>query len=182
MVLQRDQAVRVWGWADPGEQVTVRFAGQSKSTAASDGGTWSLELDPLIASAEGRDFQVGEITFTDVLVGDVWVLGGQSNMEAALRNIQNGDLEVLAANQPAIRLMTIPLRADPTVADDFPRLDEYNSWSKVTERKGDWLNCTPENVGLFSAIGYIFGKRIQQVVGVPIGLVDTQDFTRLKLV
>ncbi|MFT4549562.1 MAG: sialate O-acetylesterase [Pseudoalteromonas tetraodonis] len=173
MVLQRDQPVRIWGWADPGEQVKVRFAGQSKSATTGADGSWSLELDPLAASSERRDFRAGEITYNNVLVGDVWVLGGQSNMEAALRNIQNGDLEVIAANQSEIRLMTIPLRASPKPLDDFPRLDEYNSWSNITERKGDWLICSPENVDLFSAIGYVFGKRIHQVTGVPIGLVDT---------
>lgn len=173
MVLQRDQALRVWGWADAGETVELHLAGQSTSTTASAAGAWSVELDPMSASSEGLDFRIGDITLRDVLVGDIWVLGGQSNMEASLRNIQNGDLEVLAASRPAIRLMTIPLRAAPSPQDDFERLDEYNSWTKATERKGDWLHCTPENVSLFSAIGYIFGKRIHTVTGIPIGLVDT---------
>jgi len=94
-------------------------------------------------------------------------------MEQALRNIRDGDVEVLSANRPTIRLMTVPLRANPAQLDDFPRIDEYNSWSKVTERKGDWQVCTPETVQLFSAVGYVFGNRIHQVTNVPVGLIDT---------
>lgn len=177
MVLQRDTPVRVWGWADPGESLSVRFAGQSKATVARNDGTWQVELDPMAASAEPREFAVhgktNTIIYQNVLVGDVWVLGGQSNMEAAIGHIRDGDLEVASADYPNIRLMTVPLRGSPTPLNDFPRLDEYNSWSKVTERKGDWMVCSPETVPLFSAVGYVFGKRIHLVTKVPIGLVDT---------
>ena len=177
MVLQRDKPVRVWGWAKSGERITVAFAGQTKSTIADDEGHWALKLDPMPADAEPRELRVAgktkAISYKNILVGDVWVLGGQSNMEAAIRNIRDGDLEVLSADLPKIRLMTVPLRASPVPLDDFPRIDEYNSWSNVTERKGDWMVCSPDSVQLFSAVGYVFGRRIHQITNVPIGLVDT---------
>ncbi len=179
MVLQRGKPVRIWGWADKGAVVTVAFAGQSKTAKAGPDGKWLVTLDPMQANAKGAPLVVHSTldtrhsTLADVCVGDVWVLGGQSNMESALRNIQDGDLEVLSADVPAIRLLTVPLRASPTPLDDFPRLDEYNAWSKVTERKGDWQVCTPETVKLFSAVGYVFGRRIHTATKVPIGLIDT---------
>ena len=177
MVLQREKPVAVWGWAAVGEQVTVEFAGQRKECLAGQNGRWRTTLDPLPVCAQGAELTIrasgNSVVFSNVLVGDVWVLGGQSNMEAALRNIRDGDLEVASADRPAIRLMTVPLRADPAPLDDFSRIDEYNSWSNVTERKGDWQVCTPEAVQLFSAVGYVFGRRIQQVTKVPVGLIDT---------
>ncbi|HUU91995.1 MAG TPA: sialate O-acetylesterase [Phycisphaerae bacterium] len=177
MVLQRGKPVRVWGWAERGETVTVAFGGQTKTATAGDDGTWECALDAMPAAARPGEFTVkgkaGAVTCANVLVGDVWVLGGQSNMEAALRNIRDGDLEVLSADLPAVRLMTVPLRAGPAPLDDFPRLDEYNAWSKVTERKGEWCVCSPETVTLFSAVGYVFGRRIHLVTKVPIGLIDT---------
>ncbi|NQU24074.1 MAG: hypothetical protein HQ567_22555 [Candidatus Nealsonbacteria bacterium] len=177
MVLQRDKRVRVWGWAEKAATVTVDFAGQTKTATASADGRWQVQLEPMAAATEPRVLSVkcpaNTVRFENILVGDVWLLGGQSNMEAALRNVHNGELEVLSADRPAIRLMTVPLRAGPKPADDFPRLDEYNAWSKVTERKGDWQVCSPETVPLFSAVGYVFGRRIHRVSGVPIGLIDT---------
>ena len=177
MVLQREKPVAVWGWADAGKQVTVEFAGQRKDCLAGQDGRWRTTLDPLPACAQAAELVIrstgSSVVFENVLVGDVWLLGGQSNMEQALRNIRDGDVEVLSADRPAIRLITVPLRADPTPQDDFPRIDEYNSWSNVTERKGDWQVCTPETVQLFSAVGYVFGNRIHQVTKVPVGLIDT---------
>ena len=177
MVLQRQKPVCVWGWADKGEQVTVAFAGQTMTATAGDDGKWELVLAAMEASAEPREFsargKAGAVVCKNVLVGDVWVLGGQSNMEAALAHIQNGDLEAMSADLPSIRLMTVPLCASPTPLEDFPRLDEYNAWSKVTEHKGDWAVCSPETVKLFSAVGYVFGRRIHLATKVPIGLIDT---------
>lgn len=179
MVLQRGKPVRIWGRATKGAEITVAFAGQTKTAKAGPDGKWLVTLDPMQANAKGASLGVHSTldtphsTLDDVCVGDVWVLGGQSNMEAALRNIHDGDLEVLSADVPGIRLLTVPLRASPTPLDDFPRLDEYNSWSKVTERKGDWQVCTPETVTLFSAVGYVFGRRIHTATKVPIGLIDT---------
>ena len=177
MVLQRGKPVKVWGWAGPGEAVTVTFGPRKATATAGQDGKWQLELAPMEGGVKPRELiakgKASSVTCTDVLVGDVWVLGGQSNMEAALRNIRDGDLEVLSADLPAVRLMTVPLRASPTPLDDFPRIDEYNAWSKVTERKGDWRVCSPQTVNLFSAVGYVFGRRIHRVTKVPVGLIDT---------
>ncbi len=177
MILQRDKPIRIWGFARPGQVVTVAFAGQKKNTRTGNSGTWSLHLEPLGASVIGQNMVVRSgqdaLTLGDVLVGDIWVLGGQSNMEASLKNIQDGELEILSANHPLIRLLTVPLNAHPKPQDDFSRLNEYNAWSRVTERKGEWSVCTPETVPLFSAVGYVFGRRLHGVTGVPIGLVDT---------
>lgn len=177
MIMQRDKPARIWGFTRPGHVVTVEFAGQTKNTQAGHDGMWSLHLEPLDANATGRNLVVrsgrDELILRDVLVGDIWVLGGQSNMEAALKNIQDGELEILCANHPTIRLLTVPLSAHPQPQDDFARLDEYNAWSRVTERKGEWSVCTPRTIPLFSAVGYVFGRRLHLATGVPIGLVDT---------
>lgn len=177
MVLQREKPVTIWGWADAGKQITVDFSGQRKECVAAQDGRWRATLDPMPACAQGADITISSagssVICRNVLVGDVWILGGQSNMEQALRNIRDGDVEVLAADRPEIRLMTVPLRADPARLDDFPRIDEYNAWSNVTERKGDWQVCTPETVPLFSAAGYVFGNRLHQVTKAPVGLIDT---------
>ena len=154
MVLQREKPVAVWGWADVGEQVTVDFAGQRKDCLAGQDGRWRTALDPMPACAQAAELTIrsagSSVVFKNVLVGDVWLLGGQSNMEHALRNTRDGDVEVLSADRPAIRLMTVPLRGNPAPLDDFPRLDEYNSWSNVTERKGDWrVNRTDPPQSLF---------------------------------
>lgn len=177
MVLQREKPVDVWGWADAGKQVTVEFAGQRQECLADQDGRWRTKLDPLTASAQGAELIVRSsgktAVFRNVLVGDVWLLGGQSNMEATIANVQGGDAEVLSADFPEIRLMTVPLQASDKPLDDFQAIDEYSSWSKVTERKGDWRVCSPDTVKRFSAVGYLFGKRIHRVTGVPIGLIDT---------
>jgi len=176
MVLQRAEPVRVWGWADPGEQVTVEFGGQKKTTTAGDEGNWAVELDPLEPSSEPRTLAVSgpanRVAFEDVLVGDVWLLGGQSNMEDPIAGVYHGDVEVASANLPGVRLLTIPVCAHPKAQTDFPRIDEYNAWTGQTERKGYWMVCSPETVKRFSAIGYIFGRRLHLAGGVPIGLID----------
>jgi len=177
MVLQREKPVRVWGWADAGEVVTVKFAGQTRTVTTGTDGTWAVDLDPLKACAEPRAFVVNgkanTVTHENVLVGDVWVLGGQSNMEDTISYVYHGDVEVASANLPSIRLLTIPVCAAPTPQTDFPRIDEFNAWTRQTEKKGSWFVCSPETVRRFSAIGYIFGRRLHLAGRVPIGLIDT---------
>ena len=107
-----------------------------------------------------------------MLVGDVWVLGGQSNMEDVLESVYHGDVEVASANHPAIRLLTIPVNAGPKPLAEFPRINEYNAWTRHHEQKGSWFVCSPETVRRFSAIGYIFGRRLHLASRVPIGLID----------
>jgi sialate O-acetylesterase len=176
MVLQRDKPVRVWGWAEGGETVRVHFGKQSRQVEAGKDGRWEVNLAPMPASAQPRTFAVkgkaNAVTYDNVLVGDVWVLGGQSNMEDVLESVYHGDVEVASANHPEIRLMTIPHRASPTPVADFDRINEFSSWTGRHERKGYWFVCSPETVRRFSAIGYIFGRRLYLAGRVPIGLID----------
>lgn len=179
MVLQREKPVRVWGWADKGEKVTVSFAGQTRTATADKSGKWMVKLDPMKANATGRTLLVKssidnrQSKIADVVVGEVWVCGGQSNMEASLCHVKDAGLELVAARLPDLRVMTVPLRAAPAPLDDFPRVDEYNSWTKVTERKGDWLKCTADRAKYFPAVGYFFAKRLHASLDVPVGLIDT---------
>ena len=124
MVLQRGKPVKVWGWADVGESVTVTYSGQTKNTRADDKGNWSIKLDALKASTESKDLVIkgrsNSITCKNVVVGDVWLCGGQSNMEDVLEDIYHGDTEVVSANHPNIRLMTVPQVAAPVRYRDNP--------------------------------------------------------------
>lgn len=163
MTLQRGLAVPVWGWADPGEAVTVTFAGQTLQTEADESGRWATRLAPMTASGEGRRLVVrgnNEVALDDVLVGDVWICSGQSNMEWNLRGALNPDEEIAAAKHPHIRLFNVPGHTTAPVAqDDVPG--------------GQWQVCSPGTVAGFSAVGYYFGREIHQESGVPIGLIGT---------
>jgi len=176
MVLQRDKPVKIWGWSDPQEKVKIEFAGQVKTTVANQQGEWFTWLDAMKANAQPADMRISGresyVLFTNILVGDVWVLGGQSNMEFDLARIFHGDAEILSANLPAIRLMTIPSSANLKPKKDFERINEYDSWFDRYDKKGYWFICSPETVPTFSGMGYIFGRRIYMANQVPIGLVD----------
>ncbi|MFA5814208.1 MAG: sialate O-acetylesterase [Bacteroidales bacterium] len=176
MVLQREKPVKVWGLAGPQEKVKVEFEGQSKSAVANQQGEWSVFLDPMSANAKPGDMKVSgkssSVLFTNVLVGDVWVLGGQSNMEFDLFRIFHGDVEVLSANFPNIRLMTIPCSANLKPQKDFERINEYDGWYERYDKKGYWFICSPETVPTYSGLGYIFGRRLYMASQVPIGLID----------
>lgn len=176
MVLQREKPVRIWGRADPQEKVKVEFAGQVKSAVANFQGDWLISLDPMAVSSQSRDMKVSgkknSVLFTNVLVGDVWILGGQSNMEFDLARIFHGDVEILSAHFPNIRLMTIPSSADLKPQKDFDRINEYDGWYERYDKKGYWFICSPETVPTFSGLGYIFGRRLFMASRVPIGLID----------
>lgn len=175
MVLQRDKMVKIWGWASPGEKVEVQFAKQVKKTETNAEGEWSVLLDPLKASSTPQELIIkGDDThiFKNILVGDVWVLGGQSNMELDLDRIYYGDLEIASAHYDKIRLMTIPKASGIQPVKDFTPLNEYDSWLGRYDEKGYWFICTPETVKTFAAMGYIFGRRLHQVTQIPIGLID----------
>jgi sialate O-acetylesterase len=176
MVLQRDKPVKVWGLAAPQEHVKIEFGGQVKSATANKMGEWFAYLDPMPASAQPKDMKVSGkasvVRFTNVLVGDVWILGGQSNMEFDLARIYHGDVEILSANFPNIRLMTIPSSANLEPKKDFERLNEYDSWYDRYDKKGYWFTCSPETVPTFSGMGYVFGRRLFMASQVPIGLID----------
>ena len=163
MVLQREKPVAIWGWADAGETVTVAFAGQSKSATAGADGKWSLYLDALAASTEPQTLVVTgkaehKVEVKEVLVGEVWLGSGQSNMAMTVAGCYHFSAEKAAANLPEIR--------------------HYRESSSTAEQpqakgKGTWQPCTPETVGGFSAVLYFFGREIHREVGVPIGLINT---------
>ena len=163
MVLQREKPVAVWGWADAGESVTVAFAGQSKTATADADGKWMLKLDALKASAESRTLTVTgkdghKLEVKDVLVGEVWLGSGQSNMSMNVQSSNNFDAEKAAAQYPLIR--------------HYQESSTHSEQPKA-EGKGTWKACTPDNVGSFSAVLYFFGREIHREVGVPVGLVNT---------
>ena len=176
MVIQRDKPIRIWGTSQPGENVRVRFSIRDLTVKADTQGNWRMELEALPVSSQGKAMviQSGDttITYDNILVGDVWVCGGQSNMEDEISYVYHGDMEVSSANHPMIRLMTVPQQASPVAFTDMARINEFNSWTRRHEKKGSWSQCSPKAVERFSAIGYICGKRIHLVSGVPIGLID----------
>jgi len=176
MVLQRDAPVAVWGWAEPGERITVEFAGARATATADAGRRWRATLPALPASALPRSMTVRgaarTLTLEDVLVGDVWLLGGQSNMEFELEKVENGALEVVSAHVPGIRVLTVPYGVGPATLEGFARLQEWSDWFGRHFRKGDWDACTPEVARELSAIGFVFARRVHLASGVPIGVID----------
>lgn len=160
MVLQRDQPLTVWGWADPGEVVTVAFRDQSVQATADAHGAWSVKLAPLSVGEPGTLTVRGTNTLTleDVLVGEVWVCSGQSNMQWSVQAALDPDLETAAAQHPQLRLFQVPLVAHPE-----PQRDVQAAWKL----------CTPQTVPSFSAVAYYFGRQLQQTLQVPVGLIQT---------
>lgn len=162
MVLQRELPVPVWGWAAPDEEVTVTLGSQTKKTAADKDGRWQVKLDALETNATGQTLSVtgtNTIELKDVLVGEVWICSGQSNMEWGLNGTLNAKEEVAAADHPQIRLFNVPGHTTSPVAQDTC--------------PGSWQICQPNTAGGFSAVGYFFGRRLQQELKIPIGLVGS---------
>lgn len=176
MVLQRDKPIALWGRATAGAQVRLSFAGGRAAAMAGDDGRWRVELPALPVSTEPRDLVVesaGErLTLENVLMGDVWVLGGQSNMEFELTKVENGALEIVSARDPLLRILTVPYGKEGRTRESFPRLHEWSDWFKRHFRKGDWDVCSPEVARELSAIGYAFARRLRMATGVPIGVID----------
>ena len=160
MVLQRDMPISIWGKADKGADVTVTLGDQKVTVAANDDGRWKAELKPLPAGGPHEvQIQSGdsEKVLSDVLVGEVWVCSGQSNMQWAVNSSNDADLEKLTAKLPNLRLITVPQVGTQEPQDNF---------------NGKWEVCTPDTVGNFSAVGYFFGRQLQQTLDVPVGLID----------
>ena len=161
MVLQREVPVKIWGTASARERVRVNFQNQEKTTRADRNGDWSVVLDPLVA---GGPFELtvsgsNTLRFSNILVGDVWLGSGQSNMEWSVRNSGNPDLEISQANFPEIRLFTVPRRMSTNPLTDL--------------EGGEWLVCTPENIENFSAVAYYFGRHLHRELDVPIGVINS---------
>ncbi len=161
MVLQRDQSVPVWGTADAGEAVLVEFAGQKKTTKTDADGKWLVKLDPIPASLEGRELQVRtakgkeRLSLADVVVGDVWLGSGQSNMHFTMKRVENAQKEIAAADHPAIR---------------FFHVKPQFSKEPTTNVRGEWKPVSPETATECSAVAYYFARDLQPHLGVPIGL------------
>ncbi len=176
MVLQRDEPIALWGWAAPGSRVTVTFGGASAAAAAGDDRRWQVTLPAQAANADPEILVVEagaeRLELGNVLVGDVWVLGGQSNMEFELAKVENGALEIASANYDQIRILTVPYGKSAEPRQGFPRLHEWSDWFGRHFRKGDWDVCTPEVARELSAIGYTFARRVHMASGVPIGVID----------
>jgi len=176
MVLQRDKPIAIWGWAHAGETVTVSFAGQTVTTRAKSDRAWKVTLKAMPANSQAQVMTIkGEektLTLDNILIGDVWILGGQSNMEFEIAKVDDGALEIVSANFPQIRLLSMPWGKGFDSVKSFERLYEWSSWSGRHFRKGDWEVCTPETVKEFTAIGYVFGRRVHMATQVPVGLID----------
>jgi sialate O-acetylesterase len=158
MVLQQNINAPLWGWADEGEAVTVQFQDQ-KVTATAKDGRWIVRLKPLKA---GGPFTLtvsgkNKIELKNVLVGEVWICSGQSNMQWTLKNTNDGDAEIARAKYPMIRLFTVP-----RLETDAP----------VSDVKATWNETSPETVAGFSAVGYYFGRDLHKARNVPIGLIN----------
>ncbi len=160
MVLQRDKALPIWGWAEPGEKVSVRLGDHSAEAQAGDDGRWRVTL-PAIGKGEDLTMTVAgknTLTFEDVAIGEVWLCSGQSNMAMGVGACLNGKAEVAAAELPAIRLFKVPRKLA-----GFPQPDLEATWQR----------CSPETVGSFSGAGYFFGRKLHRDLGVPVGLIDS---------
>ena len=177
MVIQRDKPVKVWGWASPGEKVRVSFAGYSGETKAKPDRSWEVVLRVSPANNKPQKMTVTgknkTLELENILVGDVWVLGGQSNMEFPIKKVDDGQMEIASANFPEIRLLSMPQGKGFDSVKSFERLYEWSSWLSRHFKKGDWEVCSPDTVREFTAIGYVFGRRLQMATRVPIGLIDT---------
>jgi len=162
MVLQRNAPLKFWGWADEGEQVTVEFLGQKKTVTAKNG-AWEVVLKgvrtaggPFPLTISGKN----KIEFKDILMGEVWVCSGQSNMEWSLKNSFQPDADIAKAANPTIRLFMVK-----NVRSDSPKQD--------VEVQLPWSAAAPESVQGFSAVGYYFGRMLSEKLGVPIGLISS---------
>ncbi|WP_415910939.1 hypothetical protein [Oleiharenicola sp. Vm1] len=160
MVMQCDAAVPVWGWAAPGERVRVAFAGQTKETTADRAGQWSLKLDPLAAGTRGTLTvqAANQRLIEDVLVGEVWLAAGQSNMQLRIDEAAEAAEAVATADLPQVRMFTVARRAAESAATDCD---------------GQWIVCQPDTVGKFSAAGFYFARELHARRAVPVGVINS---------
>jgi sialate O-acetylesterase len=162
MVLQRGQSAPVWGWAEPGENVRVSLAGKTAAARADDKGRWQVTLKKLEAGGPHQLVVEGSSgskrTVKDVLIGEVWLCSGQSNMVFWMRRATNARQEIQAAKYPRIRFFMVK--------------DDTHSRPR-TSSAGDWVSCSPSSVGSRTAVGYFFGRELLRKLDVPIGLIQT---------
>jgi len=160
MVMQSGMKVRIWGQANPGERVTVQINSHTSSASADGSGHWQTFIGPMNA---GGPFSLtikgnNTLSFKNIMVGEVWICSGQSNMEWPLINAKDGANAVRSANYPEIHLFTV---------------EKSTSATPLDEVKGRWVVTTPDTVGQFSAVGYFFGRELYEALKTPIGLIHT---------
>ena len=161
MVLQQNQKISIWGKADPGENITVKFAGQTKTATASADGKWLIKLDPLRANATPATMIISgknSIELKNILVGEVWLVAGQSNMQRLLAETANGEAAIAAADHPIIRLFNVSRQV---------------AFKHAKPPLARWQACSPQSVKEFSAAGYYFGVELENELHVPIGLINS---------
>ncbi len=157
MVVQREQAIPVWGWAEAGTRVTVTLAGVSAEATAGADGRWQAML-PALPAGGPHTLTANALTVHDVLVGEVWICSGQSNMEWPFGSVNDAETEVAACTDDALRFFTVPKLAVTTAPDDV---------------NATWVTSTPQNAPAFSAVGYFFARKLRAALGVPVGMLHT---------
>ena len=162
MVLQRDATVKIWGWADEGEKVTINFKGKTYTTAAGTDGKWMVTLSPLKAGGPyNMEIKATNlITLKSILIGDVWICSGQSNMELSMDRVKDKYPDIIAhSDNPSIRQFIVP--------------DRYNFNTPQEDlESGNWESANPKTVLNFTAVGYFFAKELFEKYKVPIGLMN----------
>ena len=169
MVLQRERSVPIWGTADPGERVRIQFAGQDLEVTANPVGAWRVELDALEPSAEGRPLVIGEHVLKNVVVGDVWLCSGQSNMWWPLKSTHLADKDLAQALHANLRLLHMR-GAKPPGGGRVSR-DTAKRFNAEQYFSGAWTPCRPSEAADFSAVSYYFGRALLKNTDVPIGLI-----------
>ncbi|MDD2709328.1 MAG: sialate O-acetylesterase [Verrucomicrobiae bacterium] len=160
MVLQRNMDIPVWGWADPGEQITVKLNQRQAAAAANSQGQWKVLLPPAAAGGPFEMTMAGKnaVVFKNVMIGDVWICSGQSNMEMNVRNSKDAAAEMAQAGHSNIRMFSV--------------LREM-SWEPKTDCHGAWIVCAPNTVAAFSAVGYFFARELERKLHIPIGMIHS---------
>ena len=162
MVIQRNAPVKIWGWSTKNSAIQISFNGQTIKSKSDRKGFWSATLKPMnhggpleMKISNGKE----NIVLTNILIGDVWLGSGQSNMEWVVRNSNDAEQEISAANYEKIRLFTVGKKMSFTPLEDITG--------------GPWEICSSATVGKFSAVAYFFGRKLHQELDIPIGLINS---------
>lgn len=164
MILQRDKVLKIWGWADKNEKIQITIQRQTKNAKTDESGYWYVNLDPI---PYGGPYQMkiqgnkNAITLNNILIGDIWLCSGQSNMEMPLNGwgqVYNYEQEIKDANYPLIRAFNVEKAMSMTPNDDF---------------NGKWQVCSPETVSSFSAVAYFFARKLNEELNIPIGIINS---------
>ncbi len=161
MVVQQNIPIKVWGWTNPNQDVSFEFAGQTTAVKANSEGRFDASLPAVKADGKSHTLTIkadDTVTINDVVIGEVWICSGQSNMQWTVNQSNDADLERLAGKNPNIRMINFPQTGSQTPIESHP------------DRK--WMICTQEDVGKFSAVGYFFARQLQQTTDLPIGMIN----------